>query len=252
MLSTRSGPTPTTPAMRRLLLLLAVPLLAFGFARGTDFIVAAFSGMEVGGTINGWEPLTLGDADETAYSLVEDGETVVVKAEADDSASGLIRRIPADPNDYPILAWRWKVEGTVPGGDVSRKRGDDYPARIYVTFDFDPSDLSFGDRLKYRALRALGYDDIPVRALNYIWANKPGETEIVPNAYTDWVQMVPVESGDAHVGEWRDAERNILEDYREAFGEEAPAITGIAIMSDADNTGKTATAYFGDIVLREE
>ena len=237
--------------MRRLVLL-AVPLVALGFAPTPDFIVAAFSGMEAGGTINGWEPLTLGDADETAYALIEDGETVVVQARADDSASGLIRRVTADPAEYPVIAWRWKVEGTIPGGDVSRKRGDDYPARIYVTFDYDPGDLSFGDRLKYRALRALGYDDIPVRALNYIWANKDGETAIVPNAYTDWVQMVPVESGAANAGEWREAERNILEDYREAFGEEPPAITGIAIMSDADNTGESATAYFGDIRLRAE
>lgn len=232
---------------RRLLLLL-VPLALLGFTR-SDFIVAAFSNMEAGGTINGWEPLTLGDADETTYSLVEmDGE-VVVKAEADDSASGLIRRVEADPTEFPVMKWKWMVDDVIPGGDVSRKGGDDYPARIYVTFDFDPDDLGFGDRLKYKALRALGYDDIPVRALNYIWANKADETDIVPNAYTDWVQMVPVESGRMKAGEWHTAERNILEDYRAAFGEEPPAINGIAIMTDADNTGKMATAYFGDIVL---
>ncbi|MEM1057033.1 MAG: DUF3047 domain-containing protein [Bacteroidota bacterium] len=234
--------------MRRLLLL-AVPLALLAFTPRTDFIVAAFSGMQSGGEITGWQTLSLGDADPTQYSLVTDGGEVVVKAEADDSASGLIRRVEANPAEFPVMEWRWKVEGVIPGGDVRRKRGDDYPARIYVTFDYDPSDLSFGDRLKYRALRALGYDEIPVRALNYIWANKPGETEIVPNAYTDWVQMVPVASGPAGTGEWQTVRRNILEDYREAFGEEPPAINGIAIMTDADNTGNAATAYFGDISL---
>lgn len=234
--------------MRRAVLLF-LPLVLLAFAPRTDFIVAAFSGMEPGGTITGWETLSLGDAPPTQYSLVTEGESVVVKAEADDSASGLIRRVEADPAEYPVMTWRWKVDGVIPGGDVRRKRGDDYPARIYVTFDYDPDDLSFGDRLKYRALRALGYDDIPVRALNYIWANKPDETEIVPNAYTDWVQMVPVASGDAGVGEWQTVRRNLLDDYREAFGEEPPAISGIAIMTDADNTGNSATAYFGDISL---
>lgn len=234
--------------MRRSLLFL-VPLALLAFAPRTDFIVAAFSNMEPGGSINGWETLSLGDAAPTQYSLVTDDGAVVVKAEADDSASGLIRRVEADPAEFPVMEWRWKVEGVIPGGDVRRKRGDDYPARIYVTFDYDPSDLSFGDRLKYRALQALGYDEIPVRALNYIWANKPGETEIVPNAYTDWVQMVPVASGEMGTGEWQTARRNILEDYREAFGEEPPAINGIAIMTDADNTGNRATAYFGDISL---
>ncbi len=233
--------------------LLALPVLLLGFAAAQpDFIVAAFSGMQAGGSVNGWEPLTLGDAGETTYTLIEDGGDVVVKAEADDSASGLIRRVEADLDDFPIMSWRWKVDGMIPGGDVSRKGGDDYPARIYVTFDYDPSDLSFGDRLKYRALRALGYDDIPVRALNYIWANKDSETRIVPNAYTDWVQMVPVQSGASGAGEWKVERRNVLEDYRAAFGEEPPKINGIAIMTDADNTGKTATAYFGDIRLLAE
>lgn len=234
--------------MRRLLLLV-IPFVLLAFAPRTDFIVAAFSNMEEGGAITGWQSLSLGDAEPTQYSLVRDGGGVVVKAEADDSASGLIRRVDADPAQFPVMEWRWKVEGTVPGGNVRRKGGDDYPARIYVTFDYDPDDLSFGDRLKYRALRALGYDEIPVRALNYIWANRANETEIVPNAFTDWVQMVPVSSGEAGVGEWQSLRRNIVEDYREAFGEEPPAINGIAIMTDADNTGNAATAYFGDIKL---
>lgn len=234
--------------MRRLLLLV-IPFVLLAFAPRTDFIVAAFSNMEEGGAITGWQSLSLGDAEPTQYSLVRDGGGVVVKAEADDSASGLIRRVDADPAQFPVMEWRWKVEGTVPGGNVRRKGGDDYPARIYVTFDYDPDDLSFGDRLKYRALRALGYDEIPVRALNYIWANRANETEIVPNAFTDWVQMVPVSSGEVGVGEWQSLRRNIVEDYREAFGEEPPAINGIAIMTDADNTGNAATAYFGDIKL---
>mgnify|MGYP001987587632 CR=1 FL=1 len=33
------------------------------------------------------------------------------------------------------------------------------------------------------------------------------------------------------------------------FGETPPAIVGIAIMSDADNTGEQATAWYGDLVL---
>ena len=134
-------------------------------------------------------------------------------------------------------------------GNVARKDGDDYPARLYVTFDYPVSRLSFGDRVKYRALRLLGYGDIPTRALNYIWANRADETRIVRNPFTDWVQMVPVESGPANAGRWRSVRRDVAADYRAAFGEEAPAITGIAIMTDADNTGGTATAYYGDITM---
>ncbi|MDX1801592.1 MAG: DUF3047 domain-containing protein, partial [Marinobacter sp.] len=38
-------------------------------------------------------------------------------------------------------------------------------------------------------------------------------------------------------------------DYRRAFGKAPPPIVGIGIMSDSDNTGESATAWYGDITL---
>ncbi|WP_420454482.1 DUF3047 domain-containing protein [Rubrivirga sp.] len=231
------------------LLTLGTLVLSLGLAAfaPSDYVVASFSNMRPGGSINGWETMSLGDAPHSQYALVRDGSTTVVRGRADGSASGLVRRIDLDANRFPVLVWRWKADNVIPGGDIRRRSGDDYPARIYVTFDYDPSDLSFGDRVKYRALRALGYDDIPVRALSYVWANKAGETQIVPNAFTDWVQMVPVQSGASGLGQWQTERRDVVRDYRAAFGEDPPPISGIAIMTDADNTGGSATAYFGDI-----
>ena len=229
--------------------LFALGALAIGltaFAPG-DYMVASFSNMSPGGSINGWETMSLGDAPHSQYALVRDGRATVVRAQADGSASGLVRRLDVDPGQFPVLTWRWKAENVISGGDIRRRGGDDYPARIYVTFAYDPADLPFGDRLKYRALRALGYDDIPVRALSYVWANQSGETQIVPNAYTDWVQMVPVRSGAAGLGAWHTERRDLVRDYRAAFGEDPPPVSGVAIMTDADNTGGAATAYFGDI-----
>ena len=229
--------------------LLIIGVLVSGFTLQPDYIVGAFSNMRAGGAINGWQEMTLGDVDKSAYSLVRENGQTVVRGDADDSASGMIRAFDLDANRFPVLTWRWKAENVISGGNIRSKGGDDYPARIYVTFDYDPSDLSFGDRIKYRALKALGYDDIPVRALSYVWANRAGETQIVPNAYTDWVQMVPVESGPANLGTWQTERRDLVRDYRAAFGEDPPAISGVAIMTDADNTGGRATAYFGDIRL---
>ena len=39
------------------------------------------------------------------------------------------------------------------------------------------------------------------------------------------------------------------EDYKKAFGEEPPMISGVAIMTDTDNTGESAIAYYGDILF---
>ncbi len=223
---------------------LALGLTAFA---PSDYVVASFSNMTPGGTINGWETMRLGDAPRSRYTLVRDGGSTVVRAEADGSASGLVRRFELDAHRFPVLVWRWKADNVIPGATIRRRGGDDYPARIYVTFAYDPSDLGFGDRVKYRALRALGYDDIPVRALSYVWANNADETQIVPNAFTDWVQMVPVRSGARGLGQWQTERRDVVRDYRAAFGEDPPPISGIAIMTDADNTGGMAAASFGDI-----
>jgi hypothetical protein len=61
--------------------------------------------------------------------------------------------------------------------------------------------------------------------------------------------MIVVRSGAAAVGTWVDEERNVYEDYRKAFGEEPPMIKGIAVMTDTDDTGESATAWYGDIVF---
>ncbi|MFN3596802.1 MAG: DUF3047 domain-containing protein [Rubricoccaceae bacterium] len=241
------------PLPRRTLLL-AGCLLATGMLAGAALVanvsVAAFSSMTPGGRITGLEPLRLGDARPTTYTLVTDGGQTVVRAEANNAASGLVRRIRIDPQQIPVLTWRWKAENVLERGDITRRGGDDYPARIYVIFDYPVSRLSAADRVRYRALQALGYRDVPTRALNYVWANRASETRIVPNPFTDWVQMVPVRSGPAGLGQWHTETRNVAQDYRAAFGEDPPNIVGIAIMTDSDNTRGRVVAYYGDIRMR--
>ena len=60
-----------------------------------------------------------------------------------------------------------------------------------------------------------------------------------------------VESGEAKLNQWVNEERNLYEDYKKAFGEEPPMISGVAIMTDTYNTGESATAYYGDILLKK-
>ncbi|MCH8498458.1 MAG: DUF3047 domain-containing protein [Marinobacter sp.] len=199
---------------------------------------------------DGWEPLVFPRISRhTRYQLVEKDGAQVVQADTDASASGLIARLEVDPRDYPLLQWRWQVTNTFEKGDARRKSGDDYPARIYVAFAFEPQRASLLERAKRRTVRALFGEELPGNALNYIWANKLPAGEVVPNPFTDQTMMIAVTSGDQQLGEWVTVERNILDDYRAAFGTEPPAIVGIGIMSDGDNTGERATAWYGDIRL---
>ena len=180
----------------------------------------------------------------TDYRLVRESGTVVVAAHARAAAAALVREVRIDPVAYPWLAWRWRVLDRIPASDARRREGDDYPARVYVSFG-----ERGGGELGARLLRWFYGRPVPQSALNYIWAEGLAPGTILPNPYTGDVRMVVVERGAEGLGEWRTVQRNVLEDYRRAFGAEPPPVTGVGLMTDTDNTGADARAYYGDIVF---
>lgn len=230
----------------------AMVLVAAAALAATPSAIAPFSRDAPGAAIPaGWAPLTFpGIARHTQYSLVRDDDgVVVVKAVADRAASGLVHALDVDAALRPRLAWRWKADALVEGGDLARRDGDDYAARVYVTFRYAPERLSAWQRLRYAALRAIYGEYPPHAGLNYVWDAHAPRGTVAPNAYTDRVRMIVVESGPAQLGRWVAYERDLVADYRAAFGEEPPPIAGIAIMTDTDNTGETVTAFYGDLAL---
>lgn len=237
------------PVLSALLLMISLGLPALA-DEGVLPQPRPFSAMT--GLDDGWEPLEFPRIDRhSQYRLVEvDGQQVMV-ARTEAGASGLIARISVTPGDRLLLQWRWKVSNTYREGDARRKEGDDYPARIYVAFKFQEEQAGLFERLKRGTVKALFGEELPGNALNYIWANRLPAGSIVPNPYTDRTMMVAVSSGDERVGQWVTEERDIVADYHAAFGEAPPPIVGIGIMSDADNTGESATAWYGDIRLRQ-
>jgi hypothetical protein len=179
------------------------------------------------GDLSAWERLEFDGV--TEYRLVIDQANRVLRADSRDSASGLVKRLEFDPNQYPRLRWRWKIAQTLAQGDARSKSGDDYAARIYVIFPHWLKPLT--------------------RTINYIWANRLPQGSAVPSAYYQRSMMLAVESGDQDAGSWRTEERNLVDDYRRLFGEDPPRVGGIAIMTDTDNTGASARAWYDDIVV---
>jgi len=134
--------------------------------------------------------------------------------------------------------------------DLATKAGDDFPARLYVTFDVALESLSAPERLRIGAARMLYGPDVPVAALCYVWDTKAPAGTLAPSAYTDRVRMIVVDSGFANVGRWVAHRRHVVEDFRRAFGVDAPAINGVIVSTDTDNTAETAEAYYGDVEFR--
>lgn len=238
------------PVVSGLIWLIAAAFLTAGTALSQEFIdVGKFSAGKTGDLIpEGWKPFFFRNISRhTSYSLVEESGSHSVMAKADASASGLIRELKINPLEYPVISWKWKIENILKKGDPGRKDGDDYPARIYITFKYDPEKAGFFGKTKYEAARLVYGQYPPHAAITYIWESRSPVGLMVPNAYTDRNMMFVVESGGEKLKRWIGEERNIVEDYRLAFGEDPPEISGVAIMTDTDNTGEKATAYFGDI-----
>jgi len=183
----------------------------------------------------------------TRYALTSDDGVTVLLAESEQSMSSLARRLDVDPVRHPRLRWRWKVENLLTKSDMHSKGGDDFPVRLYVFFDFDVRKLPFSQRLKIRLARALYGEEVPLAALCYVWATQHPLGASAWNAYSDRVRVIVAQSGAQYVGKWVTVERNVADDYRAAFGEAPPRITGVAIASDTDNTGEHTVAYYGDI-----
>jgi len=166
---------------------------------------------------------------ETIYSVVETSEGKVLRAVSNGTASGMIFKIEYDPEEYPYISWRWKVENTIKKGDARKKEGDDYAARIYVVFPHWFPPLS--------------------KSLNYIWANRLPRGESIENTYFSGAVMIAVESGHERVGDWVREVRNIADDYLAVFGKKPGKVGAIAIMTDTDQTGEKAVGYYDDIMI---
>ena len=225
-------------------------LISFQLAAENQQMLLGDFSLQIKAIPKSWQPLTFNSIEEhTSYTLVNDQNIKVVKAESNESASGLTKKIRFNPKEYPYLSWRWKVNKAIPGTDVTSKSGDDYAARIYVMFKYDLKDLPEDEQSRISWYKFFNGKLPPLATLNYIWANKMAVGRIVSSPYTNRVKMVILKNKESALQEWHVEERNIYEDYKNAFGEEPKDVISVAIMTDTDNTSAMAETYFGDIVV---
>jgi hypothetical protein len=196
-------------------------------------------------TLEKWKPLKFRNIENMCtYTLdLQTNKECYVKAQSSNSASGMIWLNEFDVYEYPLIRWRWKVSNVYVKGDALQKAGDDYPIRIYVIFKYDTKDPRVKKKFKYGLAKLLYGEYPPYSSLNYIWANREHQQGFIPNPFSKEAMMIPLRSGSALAGQWLTEERNILEDYREAFGEDPPAIAGLAFMNDSDNTGESSESW---------
>src|SRR5437016_4316078 len=219
---------------------------------GARVEAARFSAGRAGESQPGWGRFIVSPfATKSDYRLVDGGAGVVLEGLANGSASGFYRRIHIDPKRHPVIEWRWRVLQTPADLDPRVPARDDSPARVIVAFHGDAARLDIGERFTLALYKALTGERMPYAIIMYSWASDAPVGTITPSIPTGKIQTIVVESGGG-IGEWRELRRNVLEDYRLAFGEEPWDIVGVGVMTDARNTHEKASAQFGDISFRPE
>lgn len=213
--------------------------------------VAKFSEHTAGETLPpGWQTWHFaGFKKPTDYRLVDEDGRTVMKAMSERSASGLVHGVRVDLKAFPYLHWRWKITGLIETADNTRPQSEDSPARVIVAFEGDAAKLPLADRLFSQQFKMFTKAELPYATLMYIWGNQQPIGTVITSQFTSRIKMMVAESGSERIGEWQEVVRNVYEDYRLAFGEEPPPIKSVAIMTDSDNTGTQAAAYYGDIAF---
>jgi hypothetical protein len=170
----------------------------------------------------------------TRFEVVLDSGTRVLRATSNASASALLRLLDVDLADTLELSWRWKVASSLTGNRNERsKDGDDYAARVLVTFGSHTFNRS-------------------TRALCYVWAAAEPVGAAFRSPRSDNIATIVLESGNQKSGEWILERRDVLEDYRSAFGrspDRPPA--AVAVIVDTDDTQSSSIAWFDDVRIHE-
>jgi len=170
----------------------------------------------------------------TVYNIVTLDGNKVLEAKSVKAASGLYKKLKVDLTKTAYLNWRWRIENKLPLLIETEKSGDDYAARIYVVV-------------------STGFFFWQTKALNYAWSSQMAPAASWPNAFApNNALMIPIRTRQDTVAIWYTEKRNIYQELRQWLGNKDFSISGIAIMTDTDNSQEKVTAYYDDIYFSSQ
>lgn len=139
---------------------------------------------------------------KTKFTIVDEptaGDKKVLAVVAKKSSGFLVLRIKGqDLNKYPRMRWRWRVIRNLNLPVSKDKDPDDQPCVIYVSTRIDGNDKSVAYRWECNTEAGLAQKiEYPLSKTVYAYCLRNRGTA---------------------VGEWVEEERNVLEDFKAAFG----------------------------------
>lgn len=194
-----------------------------------------------------WHEVRLPGKSATRYRWELKQGRRAVAAHAERSASMWRQQVNLQPDRVGVVEFSWWVERLPRDGDLSAAERADAPARVLFGFGGDRSRLSQRNRMMFELAHALTGEEPPYATLMYVWGNRKPVDSLVVNPRTDRVRKIVLDSGTEMLGRWRDHRRNLADDHRRAFGEDPGPLLSVALMTDADNTGSVARAWYGPV-----
>ncbi len=198
-----------------------------------------------------WHAVNIRFKTPTKYTAhVVDGSSCI-RAEANGAWSLWVASVPPEKAAASQLSWRWHVPALVADADTTAVGKDDSAVRVVVAFKGDRSKLDAAERATMSLARALGGNELPFAAIQYIWEPRAIVDTILPNANTTRIKKVVVKRETEGLNTWLTFSRDVRADFRRAFpGEEPGEIESVGLMTDTDSLGGKTEACYADIVLR--
>ena len=170
---------------------------------------------------------------ETTWTLGSNQNGNFIKAEAEGKGSGLGKEVLIDLLKTPFINITWKVEKDLFGIVENSKKGHDYAARVFV-------------------IKKTGSTALSNRAVNYVFSSNNKVGKNWPSPYTkksiDYVLSSTRDDSDV----WVTVKANVKEDFMKLHGIEVLDISGVAIITDTDNSKLKAISYYQNIYFSEE
>jgi hypothetical protein len=188
----------------------------------------------------------------TRFDLVSLEGARVLRVEAERSYGNLVHPLPAD-TEARLLSWRWRVDAPLERANLRIRSGDDSAAEVCVMFDLPMSAVPYFDRQVVRLARMQGTELLPTATVCYVWDTHFAAGTALDNAYTRRIRTIVLRGEGASVATWYSERRDVRADFLLLFGDESrtvPAIVGVGIGADADNTQGHSLSYIADLVLK--
>jgi len=187
----------------------------------------------------------------TRFSVVDLDGKRALKVESELSYGNLVHPLQWSTASAH-LAWQWRIDEPIAGADLRTKGGDDTALKVCVFFDLPMDKVPFSDRQLLRFARSKTTDPVPTATVCYVWDQTLPAGTTLDNAFTRRMRYVVVRSGPQRLHQWVSERRDVGADFMKLFGDEAqalPAITGIAIGADSDNTRSKSLGYVSGLEL---